>query len=379
MNIGLVAFRYHSGVLQMYLELCVAAGVRVTLFTSEVILRDLSQYFGEGSVPAARVLLNSGTSDGRFIRRIAAESGGLEALLFVELQYATPSDWRCFRDAGFRCPVAAGVHDLVTEPGLEPLPCWRISARARARLRREAFARIDRFVVHSPRMQARLAQQVAPRKVCFLPVYFRDRSFRRTPRRDDDILRVCIPGVYEYARRDYATALDAAARALDRGCRLHLSMVGHRTHRESALVVAAFRDFRARHEGALTWTPGYSEEAVFRRTLESADILLAALAPPPSGDGPKGRVYALDRHITAATYDAVRFQLPILYPSFYLPAAEQHPGSRVYTSAENLADLLVALASTPARVASLTNEAIRHSESFTPERFAPAFLEFLAR
>ena len=43
MKIGLVAFRYHAGVLQMYLELCAAAGVEVVLFTGAHILRDIGQ------------------------------------------------------------------------------------------------------------------------------------------------------------------------------------------------------------------------------------------------------------------------------------------------------------------------------------------------
>jgi len=384
MKIGLVAFRYHAGVLQMYLELCAAAGVEVVLFTGAHILRDIGQFFGQDAVPVAQSILNTGMRDSEFLRLIAAESADLDALLFVELQFDTQADWRCFNEAPFQCPVYAGVHDIVLEPGLEPLPCWRLPARLAARLRKAAFARVERFIVHQPQMQARFSKRMAPRATCFLPAYFRDRAFRRAPRVEGDLLRIAIPGVYSFARRDYGSVLRAAARVLERGFRLQLTMVGYPHGPGHAEVVEQFQAFGQQHSDALSWSRAYMEEGTFRAALEASDLVLAPLVPPPPRwegwlpGGSERRVYALDRHITAATYDAARFQLPILYPAFYMPPGERHPGALTYDAEEDLANQLAALAENREALAALTADAIRHAGNFLPERFVAAFNAFLA-
>lgn len=384
MKIGLVAFRYHAGVLQMYLELCAAAGVEVVLFTSERLLRDAGQHFDGQKVPAARVVLNSGMTDSEFLRSIARESDGLDALIFVELQFDASEDWNSFKALDFRCPVHAGVHDIVLEPGLEPLPIWRFCDRSLAKLRAAAFARVSRFVVHAPAMRDRFAKEVAPRAVRWLPVYFRDRLFRRQARSAEGPLRVAVTGVYSLARRDYPMVLDVVAQLLERGIGIRVSMVGHPAGPGHAAVVARFERFEKRFPDALIWSREYIEEGSFRSALEASDLVLAPLMrPPPDWErwlpgGSERRVYSLDRHITAATYDAVRFQLPVLYPSFYLGAADRHPGALTFKDGAELADLLAGLAADRKRLADLTADAARYAETFTPEKFAPALKSLLS-
>lgn len=384
MKIGLVAFRYHAGVLQMYLQLCAEAGIEVSLFTSEQILRDLRLFFGSGGPPASRVTLNTGMMTREFLRLIGEESAHLDALVFVELQFYSSSEWVCFRDTPFRCPVCAGVHDIVMEPGLEPLPRWRFAARALAKLHGEAFKRVSRFIVHSPGMEARFAAMVAPRPVRWLPVYFRDPSFRRPPPAADGPLHVCVTGGYSFARRDYEMVLDAAARVLARGCRIRFAMIGHPSGPGHAAVVTRFERFEKRFPRVLSWSREYIEEGEFRSAMEASDIVLAPLTrPPPEWErwlpgGSERRVYALDRHITAATYDAVRFQLPVLYPAFYMTPSDRHAGALTFKDEAELADLLADLAADRKRLADLTADAARYAETFTPEKFAPALKSLLS-
>ncbi len=386
MKIGLVAHRYHAGVLQMYVELCAAAGLDVVLYTSEPIHRQLRQFAGDQPVRASRVVLDTGMGQADYLRLVAGESGQLDALLFVELQFDTPAVWRDFPGMAFRCPVYAGVHDIVMEPGLEPLPPWRVRARAEARLRAEAFrTKIDGFLVHSEQMKAWFERQAAPRKVCFVPVYFRDRRFRRVPRPAGGPLRCCITGAYSETLKEYHRAVEAFGRAADRGAEATLTLAGRPLWAERAEFIAFLGYFDARRPARLRWWTEYMDESLFSSVLEETDVLLAPVVrrPPPPAywlpGGPSRRIYHPGTRITAGTYDAIRFQLPIIYPAHYMPDAAKHPGSLTYRSWDELADLLVDLAADRARLAALTDDMIRYAAGFTPERFVAPFRDLLGQ
>lgn len=386
MKLGLVAHRYHAGVLQMYVELCAAAGFDVVLYTSETIHRQLAQFAGGGPVRAARVVLDTGLSAPEFRRLVARESGAVDALVFVELQFIGPAEWRGFAALDFRCPVYAGVHDIVREPGLKPLPPWRVAARAYAKLRAEVFrGKIAGFIVHSKEIRARWAALVAPRPVCFVPVYFRDARFRREGARREGALRVGITGAYLERLRQYGRALAAFERALERGAEATLALPGWAHWREKHAFMSRFGAFAARHPGTLSWSSEKrpTDESEFRAALEGLDVLVAPVvrAPGPLAywvpGGPRRRAYAPDAHVTAATYDAIRFQLPILYPAHYMARSAAHPGALVFETWGELADRLVELARDRGLLEKLTRDMIGYAANFTPERFVQPFRDLL--
>ncbi|MFH0953631.1 MAG: hypothetical protein V1873_04810 [Verrucomicrobiota bacterium] len=383
MKIGLVAFQYHSGVLQMYLALCAAARHDVVLFTSEPVWRDVRQYYGDQAVPAGRIVLNTGVDDEAFIHRIAEESGDLDVILFVEMQSQKRLVWSGFLGEDFRCPVYCGVHDTVREMSLGWEPCWPFGDRGLARLRREAFSRIWGYVVHSPEIRGDLAPRVAPKKVCYLPAYFIDPLFRRNGARRTGPLNVCIIGLYTRARRDYALAFRALQRVLEMGGEAKLTLAGSPAWHDGQQIIRCAESLNAKHPGAVTWSGRYLHENEFRAALEHADVVLAPVIPPPSrfrlrlGRAPEKKRYALDTHITASTYDAIRFQMPVIYPSVYLGRHAPHPGAMVYREPADLVQLLYRLSRDRDLLAKHTEDMMQYAPSFAPQHFTSALGELL--
>ncbi|OQW96403.1 MAG: hypothetical protein BWK77_04890, partial [Verrucomicrobia bacterium A1] len=257
MHIGLVAYRFHGGVLQMYVRLCAAAGIEVTVFTSDQIRRDIGQHFAPDPAPVRRFVICPQGSRTDFLGEIAAASAGLDALLFVELQFDTPSAWRSFLSQTFRCPIHAGVHDIV----LEPIPWWRMAARRYGALRGRAFASIAGFVVHAPRMRDRFAAVVAPRCVVCLPVYFRDARFRRSPDVVAGPLTLCVPGSYAAVRRDYDLVLGVSERLLQRGVAHRVVFAGSLPWGGDRSFFDRWRSHNRTHGDILSWSGEYMEEA----------------------------------------------------------------------------------------------------------------------
>lgn len=383
MTLGLVAWKYHAPVLKMYLELLREGGYEVVLYTNRKLLREMEDFFHPDPVPATVVPLPEGEIDTGLIRSIASDSQRLDALLYVELHAWRPSAWEALLRESFHCPLYTGIHDLAREWGDGFAHPPRFGPPVTARLRRQVFARFAGFVAHSPWIQRRLETLAPGKRVCYLPVSFRDRRFRRTGARREGPLAVCVPGGIAGSRRDYLSALRAVRAARRAGAAVELKLVGPPLSGATATIFTEARAVNEADPGSVAWTEEYQDEPAFRARLQEADVILAPLIQPPSllaqwlRRDTRTKHYVVDTHITAATYDAIRFQMPIVYPSFYMKPPYLHPGAAVYASVRDLSGLLGRLEKDREELAALTRDMARYAERFTPQAFLPFFRKLL--
>jgi len=377
MKIGLAALQYHACVLQMYLQLLDAAGVEVVLFTTKELFREIRAFFGERDVPACDIRLLSRNDPFGALSMVAAASSELDRIVFTEFQFSTVEQWRHFLSLRFACPLWCGIHHAVDEPGRAWVPPWRPGLSSQVRLRQAAYARCSGYVVHSEPMRANLQPWAGNKPVCFLPVSFRDPDFRRNIPSECGTLTMTITGAVAAIRRDYELVLDAVESIRRRGANVQLVLAGSANSEYARAVIGRAGAINRQLGPCITWFEHYVGEELFRHTLETTQLLVTPLVKPPplflkwfKRYGLK-KEYALGRNVTAATYDAVRFQLPIIYPAFYANGSPPHPGSLIYWSKRDLIRIMYRLYTEVSALADVTRDMAGYAARFVPESFVP--------
>jgi len=139
----------------------------------------------------------------------------------------------------------------------------------------------------------------------FYPVYFPENSYPEPPEgKNQDEIRVCIPGAVDVNRRDYSSLLDEIVlNGAPEGIRFVL--LGRTTGRDGKLLLERIQE--AGLENSFRWFEGFVEPRVFYNQLSDSDLILPLITP-----GSHDYKDYLKYKITGAYNLAWGFKIPML-------------------------------------------------------------------
>lgn len=80
---------------------------------------------------------------------------------------------------------------------------------------------------------------------------------------------------------------------------------------------------------------------------------------------------------TGATFDSIRFKLPVAYPFFFVMPEDVHDGCVVFKGYHKLTDLMISISLDSGFLQELTKKAISYSNGFRKEYFEKHILKTL--
>lgn len=385
MKIGLIEHKYHATSLAMFLQVLDQNGIEVSLFTSLLLFKEIELFFGKNKIPIKDVFLKKQASDIIFMNYIKHHSTHLEKLIFLELQFQSDEEWGFFLNNDWRCPIWYVIHHVINETGNRFVWPWRIN-KFRTNLNyRKSLQKAERIIVHGLKMKEDLENILNNKRISFLPFCFSNTLFeRKIPDALPDKVRICVAGNITDQRRDYFSLLDAFKKASDSAAKLSLILAGRPIGKYGEKVVEACQAFNEKREtNKIVWFDGYVPEDLYITELKRSDFLIAPLSEPSSllvkmfKKGGYNREYNIRTKQTGATFDSIRFKLPVAYPSFFLKSEDVHDGCVVFNDYHELTDLMISISLDSGFLQELTKKAISYSKGFEKEHFQKQILKTL--
>ena len=232
-------------------------------------------------------------------------------------------------------------------------------------IRKKMLARFDRdynlqLIVHSEGQQEALVEYSCKSPITIFP--FAIYEGMADTSQDNQLLRICIPGVITQAKRDYLSlfvALEQEAESLKD--RIDLYLLGYVTDREQEEMGSAIQKLiDAGYKVIYHDNFVYGEE--FDRAIASCDILLNNQFISKNST----EVYGKTKE-SGMIFNMLRAAKPGLLPKEYNVSAEFNDCTLFFESYPQLVEIIKQLVKDPAKLEQLKTSAQKLSVSYLPE------------
>lgn len=367
MNIGIFETQHFEGAYPM-IRIMDMPGNRLTIFVNTETYRRFSDLFAGDMDRYNWIIKPAGMHNRHFVWQIykTCKKEKIE-LLFLNTVDAN------FILYGWAAALLPAVKVILTLHDANSLLRSSFSLRPR-RLVRHAGKKVLAYFCYafstvSETVQEQLVNRMGIRKkvICIPGAVFEQQHYIPPVYTTAAPLQIVVPGSIDNRRRDYNKVFELLELVNQRALPVVITLAGGPYAAYGSSMIKRFREYSLTHSNLIYYETPVLDQPIFDAAINNAHFVwIPSVIKTVIADGIEEE-YGLTKS-SGNVFDAIKHARPVLVPAALTMPATLHSSMFAYSSADQLADFLSAMAASPPAYSGLAAAALANSMKYSADK-----------
>ncbi len=372
LEIGILeTYNSHIPIIYSFSKICKTKNTNVTIFTTKESFSRLETYLRDKE-KCDIILKKDNESPYSFLKRVEHICNQKIDLLFINTIKEKSIDLAFYLNFRPKCKMILTVHHA--NAWLKPRLIFNIKHIIRTIDTNLSSALTSKFilpkfdainVIYPPIKDYILTRTDYSKEIFTLPTsIFEDTRMLTKDKKDDNILRVVIPGLIEERRKDYSFVLPAFEKLFKHFKEnIMLYLLGEPVDRYGNSIYKAFRTLRE-NQYAVVLFEKFVPDKTFVEIITKCDVIHAPIRIKTRGNVYNEETYGVTVG-SGVIYNAIQYAKPIIVPAEFNMLSELRSSTLTYANSKELEDIITELITNPEKLVKLKKEAYINAEKFS--------------